>query len=188
MMIKDDKFIKFLKETIQMLAVSFLLLFVFTQFLIFPFRVDGESMYPSLSNDEYGISNVLGSHLKQYKRFDVVIVYVEATNKNIVKRIIGMPGETIQYQGNLLLINNEVIEESFLDVAYVDMMTDDGAVNFTHDFGPVVLGADEYFLLGDNRPRSSDSRNYGAFKENQIISKNAFILFPFQKMRFVGGE
>ena len=77
-----------------------------------------------------------------------------------------------------LLINGEVVEEPFLDSEYRASQSREGS--FTADFGPVTLGMDEVFLMGDNRPYSSDSRRYGAFKLDQIKAKDVVVLFPFQ--------
>jgi signal peptidase I len=76
-----------------------------------------------------------------------------------------------------LYINGEIIEEPYLDTEYAK----NNAQPFTKDFGPVTLGEDEYFCMGDNRPHSTDSRYYGPFKRDKIISKGIMILYPLNQ-------
>ncbi|NLC65072.1 MAG: signal peptidase I [Erysipelothrix sp.] len=185
---KDDKFILFLKDTMKTIVIYFVAIVLITQFVVRPFRVEGESMLPTIRDSEMGFSNILGVTFGGINRFDVVIVYIEASNKYLVKRVVGLPNETVEYRNDKLYIDGEEVEESFLDMAYVASMTDDHNTFFTTDFGPVVLGEDQYFLMGDNRVRSSDSRVYGPFDKSQIKSKNGFVFFPLNRIRFLGGD
>ena len=94
--------------------------------------------------------------------------------------MIGLPGETIEYRQDQLLVNGEAVAEDFFDQDYKRSQSANGS--FTQDFGPVTLADDEYFMLGDNRPYSSDSRWYGPFKKEQIKAKDVVVLFPFQQI------
>ena len=185
---KDDRFIELIKKAMKTIVIYLIVIIVLTQFVIRPFRVDGESMMPTVHSGELGISNVLGTKLGSINRFDVVIVYSEASSKYIFKRVIGLPNETIQYDNDMLYIDGKVTEEPFLDKEYIKQMTDNGNLDFSKDFGPLQLGKDEYFLVGDNRMRSHDSRDVGAFHKSQIKSKNGIIFFPLNRMRFLGGK
>ena len=166
---KNDKFLSFLKDVITMVVIYIIINLVIVQFFFRPFRVEGESMHPNLESHELGFSNVFSYRKNKAQRFDIVIVFRPETKQHLVKRVIGLPGETVRYEYDKLYINDE----------YID---------FTSDFGPVVLGDDEYYLLGDNRPRSSDSRIYGPFKEEQLKSKNGFVFYPFNKIRILGNK
>lgn len=185
---KDDKFIIFLKDTMKTIVIYLVIIIILTQYIIRPFRVEGESMTPALLDAEMGISSIISKNFGDIHRFDIVIVYVEDTQKYLVKRVIGMPNETIEFDGNKLYIDGKHIEETFFDMNYVNSQTDDGTIDFTTDFGPVELKNDEYFLMGDNRLRSSDSRIYGPFKKDQIKSKNGIIFYPLNKIRKIGGD
>ena len=185
---KDDRFIEMIKRTMKTVVIYLVVIIVFTQFFIRPFRVDGASMYPSIRDGEVGISNIIGFKMNSVKRFDVVIVYSETSRKYIFKRVIAMPNEVIEYANDKLIIDGKVMEEPFFDAEYKKEMTDNGNLDFTEDFGPIRMGSDEYFLMGDNRPRSSDSRHVGAFKESDIKSKNGVIIFPFNRIRTLGGK
>jgi signal peptidase I, bacterial type len=170
-----DEAISFLKISL----FSFVFIYLMQAFFFKPIHVEGDSMYPTLHNNDMGFTNVISRNIGGIERFDVVIIYMPATNKYLVKRVIGLPGETISYSGNKLYVNGVYVEEPFLNQAYIDefMLGIDGY--FTSDFGPIVLGEDEYFVLGDNRRKSSDSRFYGAFSASQIIGKGVLILYPF---------
>ena len=139
-------------DFLKMLLISIVVVFLCTRFLIRPVRVDGDSMYPTLHNNAIGFSNILTYRMQGLKRFDIAIIYVPEKKEYLVKRVIGLPGETIANG------------------------------SFTQDFGPVTLADDEYFMLGDNRPYSSDSRWYGPFKKEQIKAKDVVVLFPFQQI------
>lgn len=185
---KNDKFLNFLKDIIIMIVVYIVINLVFVQFFMRPFRVDGSSMYPTLQHNELGFSNVFSLKRNSLQRFDIVIVFKEETNSYLVKRVVGLPNETIRYEYDTLYVNDEPVEETFLNEAFVKESTDNNSIDFTSDLGPITLGEDEYYLLGDNRLKSSDSRVYGPFKEEQIKSKNGFVIFPFNKIRGLGGK
>ena len=167
-------------EFVKMLLISIVVGFLCTRFLIRPVRVDGDSMYPTLHNNAIGFSNILTYRMQGLKRFDVAIIYVPEKKEHLVKRVIGLPGETVEYRQDQLLINGKIVEEDFFDEDYKRSQSTNGI--FTQDFGPVTLAEDEYFMLGDNRPYSSDSRWYGAFKKEQIKAKDVVVLFPFQQI------
>ena len=167
-------------EFVKMLLISIVVVFLCTRFLIRPVRVDGDSMYPTLHNNAIGFSNILTYRMQGLKRFGVAIIYVPDKKEHLVKRVIGLPGETVEYRQDQLLINGKIVEEDFFDEDYKRSQSTNGI--FTQDFGPVTLAEDEYFMLGDNRPYSSDSRWYGAFKKEQIKAKDVVVLFPFQQI------
>lgn len=180
---KNDKFLNFLKDLMSLIIVYIVINLVFVQFFMRPFRVEGESMQPNLSPHELGFSNVYSFRKNAVQRFDIVIVFMPDTNRYLVKRVIGLPNETLRYEYDKLYINDEYVEEPFLDEEFKKAMTADRNIDFTSDFGPVTLGENEYYLLGDNRPKSSDSRIYGSFSLEQIKSKNGFVFYPFNKIR-----
>jgi signal peptidase I len=184
----DDRFIKGLKEIIKNLVFYLVIVIILTQFVFRPFRVDGDSMYPSIKNGELGFSDAVSLKIQGVKRFDIVIVYSEATNKFILKRVIGLPNDIVQYDNDTLYVNGKKVEETFLNQDHVNKMTDNGSLDFTDDFGPITLANDEYFLMGDNRMRSTDSRHTGPYKIDDFMSKNGVVFFPFNRMRVLGGK
>ena len=99
---------------------------------------------------------------------DIVVLDEEKEGEIIIKRIIGMPGDTVSIRDNTVYVNGEEVEE---DYAYGE----------TSDYEEITLDYDEYFILGDNRPISKDSRYFGPVKEDEIIGKVIFRLWPFNK-------
>ena len=150
---------------------------IMVNFFFMPIVVNGSSMYPTLHDKSYGFSNIFSRRVSGIERFDIVVVYLEERDENLVKRVIGLPNETITFTNDTLYVNGTPINQTFLDPEYVKM-SQEGSYEglFTNDF-TVTLGDDEYFCMGDNRPRSADSRIYGPFKQSQIVSKDIFIIF-----------
>ncbi len=164
-------------DFIRTFVISLIAVFLITQFIIKPIRVDGNSMYPTLNNNELGIASVFKTYNQDIKRFDIVIIKLES-KEYLIKRVIGMPNEVIEYKDNILYINNEAVSEEFLDEEYKSQYP-----IFTEDFGPVQLSDDEYFCLGDNRINSKDSRYYGAFDAKQIKGVVNLMLWPFEVIK-----
>lgn len=148
--------------------------------------VSGSSMYPTLQDKERLWVNVAASFCTQIERFDIVVA--KHDNQLWIKRVIGLPNETIQYKDDHLYVNGKKVEESFLDTAYIASVKQEKQVTlFTENTEEIVLGKDEYFLVGDNRRASLDSRDehVGAFPRSSIIAKGGIVYYPFQEMRFI---
>ena len=178
--------------------ISAIVVLFFIHFIAHPVNVVGSSMYPTLEDGEYGFTNILGATLHKVERNDVVIVTVEESQW--VKRIIGMPNDTIECKDDEIYVNGKKIDESsYIDEEYKQKMLDtygyfnqypkevevDGVVQkVISDWGPIQLAEDEYFVMGDNRPYSSDSRNpeVGPIHEKQLYGKGVLVLFPIDKM------
>ncbi len=107
--------------------------------------------------------------LGSIKRNDIVVLDESYDNEIIIKRIIGLPGETVAIKNGKIYINNKEYDDKF-------------AYGETSDYDKITLGDDEYFILGDNRIVSKDSRYFGPVKEKEIIGKAIFRLFPFNKI------
>ncbi len=159
---KDEDF---LFDLLKDILISLIIIIILINFVAIPVRVDGTSMYPNLKDGDFGFSGIFTTWLG-YDRFDVVVIDSAKAEDRIVKRIIGLPGETVTYKDNQLYIDGEAVDEPFLSD---DVYTDD----FT-----ITLGDDEYFVLGDNRTVSRDSRYYGPFSSSEIIAKGVLTLWP----------
>lgn len=164
---------RFLKELLPYLIIIVIVVFIRT-FIATPVRVDGSSMVPTLKNNDILILNKLA---RNYKRFDIVVV--RAHNAKLVKRIIGLPGESIEYKDNKLYINGKVIK----DVAPEE--TDDFSLEELYGMKKIPDGY--YFVMGDNRDGSSDSRDYriGLIKKDNILGKTIIRLWPINKIKFL---
>ncbi|MFR5856937.1 MAG: signal peptidase I [Bacilli bacterium] len=154
---------KIVKEIIPYLIIIVVVILIRT-FIITPVRVDGASMNKTLENGQILLLYKLGS----IKRFDIVVLDEEIEDEIIIKRIIGMPNDTVEIKNGKIYVNDEEIEEEY-------------AYGQTSDYDKITLGDDEYFILGDNRPISKDSRYFGPVKKDEIIGKVIFRLWPINK-------
>ena len=152
-------------------------------------EVRGTSMYPTLVEGETVIINMAANYVGEIKRFDVVVAREYRNDDLWVKRVIGLPGETISYREDVLYVDGKAMEEPFLDKKYVDQVKKSAnKLYFTQDYISKKLGKNEYLLVGDNRNESLDSRNdaVGPFQREQIIARGVFVYQPFSKARYVG--
>ena len=149
------------------------------EYIIQPTQVEGISMEDSLHNGEHLLMDKLSYRFHDPERFDIVIFPFEE-GVYYIKRIIGLPGETIQIKDGQVYIDGALLEE---DVYGNTMIQNAGRAA-----EEVVLGEDEYFLLGDNRDNSFDSRYevVGNIKKEQFIGKAFFRLYPFDQIGFLG--
>lgn len=162
------KFDSVVKEYLPYVIVIVAIILIRT-FLVTLVKVDGSSMYPNLKNGQILILNKID---KTYKRFDVVVINFEG--EKLVKRIIGMPNETLEYKNDKLYINGEEIKEKF-------------SKKETEDFKLKELGYKKipdnyYFVVGDNRDNSLDSRMIGLINKEDIKGTTKIRLFPFDKI------
>ncbi len=173
-------------EFIKSLVISVVFVFVLTQWIIKPIQVNQSSMYPTLKDQQLGFSNILMYQLFGLNRFDVVIFYAPQIDDYLVKRVIALEGETVEFKDNILYIDGIAYEENFINEQYkADIMDQFGY--FNRDFGPLTVGEGEVFLVGDNRMYSVDSRDYGAFQVSDIICKDVIVFYPFNEIHFVLG-
>ena len=158
---------------------SALIIFVFF-YLIQPFRVSGASMNPVCADGQYLILNKLNYKLNyritKLKHGDIIVFkYPLDTSQYYIKRIIGLPGEIININGNEITIYNSY----FPDGEVLDESSYLSAREITYGSIEIELGADEYFVLGDNREESSDSRKWGVLAEKYIIGRVWLRVWPF---------
>ena len=154
---------KKLKELMPYIIIVVVVLLV-RSFIVTPGLVNGSSMEPTLYNNELVLINKIGLN-KGIERYDIVVVKYE--NSTIIKRVIGLPYETVEYINDTLYIDGKIVGTK------VDF-------EYTKDF-KLTAGKNEYIVLGDNRNISKDSRIIGPVKERDIIGKVDLVLFPFSK-------
>lgn len=159
---------KWLKENL-LFTILLLIIIIIRIFFYSPIRVNGSSMYPTLQDKEFMILNKIGLQ-KGINRFDIVVV--ESNGKYIIKRVIGLPGESVMYSDNKLYINGKVIEDNY-------------SKSETENFENVILKDNEYFVMGDNREISKDSRVIGPVNIKNIKGKTNLVIFPFSKLGIV---
>ena len=165
---------KILKELYPYIVIIIAVV-IFRTFVATPVRVNGASMESTLNDGEILILNKLNHN---YKRFDVVVINkkVNGVKTKLVKRIIGLPGETIEYKNNELYIDGKLIE----DVSIA--RTANFKLEDLYDIEKIP--EDTYFVMGDNRNNSSDSRDYrvGLINKKEIVGTTKIRLFPLNKI------
>ena len=169
-------------ELVRFAVIAILVVIPIRIFIAQPFVVSGASMSPTFLNGEYLIVDEISYRLEDPKRYDVVIFrYPNDTKKFFIKRIIGLPNETVEINGNTVTIINEEHKEGFnLDQPFVK--------NISNNNIHYELKNDEYYVLGDNRNQSSDSRYWGAVQEKLIVGKAFLRLLPIKKIDIFPGK
>ncbi len=158
-------------ELLKAVLIAFILAFLLKSFVLSTSIVEGESMEPTLVDGERIVYNKFVYLIGTPKRGDVVII--KRPFKNYVKRIIALPGETVEMKNHILFINDQPSEQLYLSE---DSNTQTG------NFGPYAVPEKHYFVMGDNRAISKDSRNgLGLIEESEIIGRSEFIYFPFSE-------
>lgn len=158
---------KILKELLPYLIIIVVVVLIRT-FLYTTIRVNGESMENTLKDNDIMILDKIGLKVEKIKRFDIVVV--QTGNTRIIKRVIGLPGETVKYVTDRLYINDKEIK-------------DDYGNGYTHDFEyEKKIGNNQYYVMGDNRENSTDSRIVGPVSKNKILGKAVFTVFPFSRI------
>lgn len=168
-------------KTLIICAVS---VYAITTWVVKPVQVDGRSMSPTLEDKQVGLMNVIAFKMMGVKRFDVVIAHSRTYNEEWVKRVIGMPGDSVYAKDDVVYVNDQPIKETYLDTNYVQSIRRKGQY-FTENFTKVYLKENEYFLMGDNRVVSLDSRRVGPFLSSDIKGKDVYVMYPFNEMRIV---
>lgn len=134
-------------------------------------------MESTLQDGDNLICDKLSYHLKNPERFDIVVIETNEDEKHWIKRIIGLPGEEVFiYVNGNIYINGEKLDEKYGK----EVIQDAGIA-----MKPIQLGEDEYWVMGDNRNRSRDSRAIGAIKREQILGKAILRIFPLEKIGFI---
>ena len=160
-----NQLLKLLKELLLYIIIIIVVIIIRT-FIFTPVVVNGPSMMNTLHNGDVMILDKIGMKLGGIKRFDIVVIQTGKTK--IIKRVIGMPGETISYHDNKLYINGKEV-------------SDNHSNEITYDFEEVKIPDGEYYVLGDNRTDSVDSRILGTIPKNEILGHATFIIYPFNR-------
>lgn len=166
------------KTIIALTVIVFLIHF----FIGTIFIVDGPSMDNNLQSGELLWVNKIAYLTQQPKRGDIVVLRFpgDPAKDKYVKRIIGLPGETVDIKGYTPYIDGQELHEAYLPTSF-DMPASDYTAQYTH----IVLKPKEYFLMGDNRSVSSDSRIWGQARQEDLIGRTRLIIFPFKYFGYV---
>ncbi len=162
--VKKEKLKKIFKEYLPYLIVIIGVILI-KQFVVSPIIVNGESMMKTLHDKDVMFLNRLSYRFSKIERFDIVVI--DNGSEYIIKRVIGMPGEEITCEDGNIFINGKKIKDSY-------------GYGKTENFYYKVP-KNEYYVLGDNRENSMDSRYFGSFNKKTILGKTSFIIFPFKR-------
>jgi len=172
-----------LTEIVQFALIALIIVIPIRWFIAQPFIVSGASMENTFHSGEYLIVDQISYRLEEPKPGDVIIFrYPRNPSTFFIKRIVGVPGDTISIDGNVVTITNETYPNGFvLDEEYVKTRA-------PNTFLTEKLGEREYFVMGDNRDHSSDSRTWGILQRENIVGRAMIRLFPFTEVALMPGE
>lgn len=172
----------FFQELLSIIKYVLVLLVVFFftyKYFYAPVMVEGDSMKPTLLDGDY----ILLNKFSDIEPFDIVVFPPpDDEDTQYIKRVIGMPGDRVEYHEDILYINGDEVDEFFLDNAEDAEFYSSGDYSLLTLLGVEEVPAGQYFVLGDNRLNSRDSRSFGFVDEEAIIGKAAFRYWPFDRI------
>jgi len=158
------------------LILSVLLAFIVVVFLYQPVQVEGNSMMPRLENQERIFINKFVYRFEPIRRGDIVVFRCPVDqSKSYIKRVVGLPGEWVSIEDGRVQVNGKPLAETYLSSAYLDHQS----------HPPVRVEPDHYYVLGDHREFSNDSRLWGSVERRLIYGKAVFVYWPFSQMGFL---
>jgi len=168
-------------EFVKFAIITLIVVIPIRMYVAQPFVVNGASMSPTLETGQYLIVDQLTYHLTNPDRGDVIVFrFPQDTSKFFIKRVVGLPGETITISGQNVTITDKDGNETVLDEPYIELTKE--------SFTETTLDDDEYFVMGDNRNASLDSRIWGPLDEKYIIGRAYIRLLPIRDIDFLPGE
>lgn len=159
-----------LRELLETLLLALIIFVGVKEFVLQNFRVEGQSMEPNFHTGQYLIVDKISYRLRPIERGDVIVfVPPKDASRDFIKRVIALPGERVEIRQGHVLINGKLLQEPYINVSW----------NYT--MAAMVVGDNEYFVLGDNRNNSSDSRMWGLLPKKNIVGKAWLSYWPPQQ-------
>lgn len=163
-----------IKEILESIIVAVVLAFIIRYFLFQPFYIPSGSMEPTLKVGDRIIVNKLLYRFSSPKRGDIMVFkYPVNPDRDFIKRVIGLPGETIEIKDSKVYIDGKILEQPFLPPN----------LKYDRNFAPIKIGEHQYFMMGDNRNNSEDSRFWGTLPEKNIVGKAMFVYWPSNRIK-----
>ena len=175
--------INFVFDFLETIVVALSVFVVIYLFIVQPHEVKGSSMEPTFQNNEYIITDKISYRFGKPNRGDVVI-FKAPVNPDVdyIKRIIGLPGETVMVQSGRIYIDGKMLNEP-----YLEDLTPIFPGGFIKEGVVVSIPENHYFVMGDNRPHSSDSREFGPIEKKLIIGRAVFRYWPINNLGLIPG-
>ncbi|MBX3000518.1 MAG: signal peptidase I [Caldilineaceae bacterium] len=171
---QENWFKLLLKETLETVVLA-VVIFLLIRVAVQNYRIEGSSMEPNFHNGEYLLVNKLAYRLGEYQRGDVIVFkYPGDTTKDYIKRVIGLPGDTVEIREGMLYVNDQLITEPYnvMPMHYLNEM-------------PRVVEPGTLYVMGDNRPASSDTRDWGLLDQELVIGQAWLAIYPFDTFGLV---
>ncbi|OEG00378.1 signal peptidase I [Vulcanibacillus modesticaldus] len=159
-------------EWLKSLVIAALLAYIIHTFLFAIVIVSGPSMEPTLHNGERLILNKIVYKIHPPERGDIIVFHATETD-DYIKRVIGIPGDKIEFKNNQLFVNGQPVEEPYLGDVY------------TGDISPFTVPDETLYVLGDNRNNSSDSRIFGPVAIDKVVGRVKIVIWPLNKLGFI---
>lgn len=170
-------------DLVKFALIALLIVFPIRVFIAQPFIVRGASMEPAFEDGEYLIVDQISYRTGEPQRGDVIIMrYPKDETIFFIKRVIGLPGETVELDGARVRIERAGVPAFTLDESYI------APERLQNQHGTYILSQDEYFVMGDNRKASSDSRSWGVLKRNEIVGRAYARLLPPSRIGILPGN
>ncbi len=168
-------------DALQPVVLAFAVIMMVYLFLFQPHKVDGSSMYPNFINGDYILTEKLSYRNKNPKRGDVVVFHAPPPNdSDFIKRVIGLPGETVMVRGGRVYINGQMLPEPYLSSSVVT-----SEKSFLREGITYTIPPDYFMMFGDNRSFSSDSREFGPISKRAVVGRAALRYWPFSQASLI---
>ncbi|MFD1178110.1 signal peptidase I [Paenibacillus puldeungensis] len=177
-------------EWLKAIAIAVVLVLLIRWLFFAPFIVDGPSMQPNFHTGERIIVNKIIYDIRQPKHGEVVVFHVPSEGRDFIKRVIGVPGDTVKVEGDTVTVNGKVIDETYIKKAIDEKHNNNELYNneadFPNEFVPDGTVPEGYvFVLGDNRSNSTDSRRIGYVPFKDIVGRADLVFWPLKDMQFI---
>lgn len=171
-------------EALQPVVMAFAIFMMVYLFLVQPHKVDGSSMYPNFHDREFILTDKISYKKGNPERGDVIVFHApKPYDSDFIKRVIGLPGETIMIKGGYVYINGQKLEESYLPNSFIT-----SEKSFLREGVPYTIPENYYMVFGDNRNYSSDSREWGPIEKGAIVGKAWVRYWPIEEIGIVKHE
>lgn len=162
-----------LRETLETIILA-VLIFLVIRSLVQNYRIEGQSMEPNFHHGQYLLVNKLAYRLGEYRRGDVIVFhYPNNPSQDYIKRVIGLPGDTVEFRDGILFVNGLTVDEPYDQIPIV------------RNIEAQTVAPDFLYVLGDNRPASSDTRTWGQLSQEFVIGKAWFAIWPVDQAGLV---